>query len=258
MPVSLTDLCQSARTVEVNLEAFRSALLEELLLLAELCELGDELLERSSPCQGWTARQVLDHVAITPPMLIDGLSTHLGLAAPTPTVSGKPGFRLDIENLSGVLDHLDDDDLEGNLPGPIGMMPGRAVLSLALTELTLHRCDAALATGLDHSISAGHSEAVLATIIDWLLILSGTGEPPADPTAINIDPEGLEPHRLLFSAGTWKRSPNNDRHEGDLQINGDASELALFMAGRLAFAATGLTSSSDTSPNNIKNHLPGP
>jgi hypothetical protein len=71
--------------------------------------------------------------------------------------------------LDAALAALDDDDLDGLLPEPARPMPGRAALDLALTELTLHRCDIELGLGAGPHIDAAIAERLVDVIQAWLL-----------------------------------------------------------------------------------------
>jgi uncharacterized protein (TIGR03086 family) len=104
-----------------------------------------------SPCDGWTAREVVVHVG-------DNL---LGLGAGlTGGEARKIGADEDIvaawgEARDGFLGALSTGDLSTVVPGPFGPMPAEQVIGrLVCTDVLVHTWDLARATGGDETLDA--------------------------------------------------------------------------------------------------------
>ncbi|MFC9787022.1 TIGR03086 family metal-binding protein [Rhodococcus sp. NPDC127528] len=106
--------------------------------------------ERPSPCEGWTARDVLRHVIDTQTYPLDPVGLTL---PPVPDVDSDPVGAW-AQTRDAVLDILDDPERAGlEYDGSLGRTSVAATFgSFFCFDLVVHRWDLARATGLDESI----------------------------------------------------------------------------------------------------------
>lgn len=246
-------------------QEYRRALIGEVELIHEMLDNADEeALSRESPCSGWSVLDVGRHVEVTPRSVASHLIAHLrGEPAPQNESLAPTAGRQDVLTsldagsrwLNEALGQLSDEALDGELPGPLGPMPGRAALDLALTELTLHRCDIALGLGMPADIDRTPAVAVLDVIQAWLLLVA-----PASPT-----PEG--PLCYLFSDGSheWTFRFEGTRWTGaacagerTVTAQGTPGRLALALGGRLPIEHALDQISDPAAIAKLKTYLPGP
>lgn len=203
-----------------------------------LSEASDLDLEGASACPGWTVLDVGRHVESTPRTVVANLTAHVrGAEAPTTTPLPMSAARSEVLNslshgaevLDVALAELDDTDLDSLLPGPVGPMVGRTALDLALTELTLHRCDIELGLSLAPQMDDDVAERVIDVVQAWLLL---TAQP-------ELAPEGPACFALVGDLRTWwfafdGTSWSADSCDGDrvTALEGDPATLALALAGR--------------------------
>jgi uncharacterized protein (TIGR03083 family) len=238
---------------------------EVALIHQMLGDADEQALGRESPCSGWSVLDVGRHVEVTPRSVADHLIAHLRgePVHQNESLASTAGRRdvlasLDAGSrwLNEALGQLGDEALDGELPGPFGPMPGRAALDLALTELTLHRCDIALGLGAPADIDRTAAVAILDVIQAWLLLVA-----PASPT-----PEG--PLCYLFSDGSqeWSFRFQSTRWTGEscaadrrtVTAQGTSGRLALALAGRLPIEHAVVESSDPVAVRRFKTYLPGP
>ncbi len=236
----------------------RAALNQEVNRLVDLAALNNVNLSATSPCGEWTVEDVLDHVAATPLLVARNLSDHFGLDHDTSAPQGDSQHRLAVgsKRLAAALAPLADHDLDTEMPGPFGPLLGRSALSLALTEITLHRCDIELAVGDMPAIPDDYVEYVLDTLVDWLLLLSSGGVPAPPGLRLVIDAHGLQPQTIEHSDHGWTRAAD-DRSNTPV-MSGAPSGLVLFLSGRLAAGEANVTSTDSAIVAALKEHLPGP
>jgi uncharacterized protein (TIGR03083 family) len=161
-----------------------------------------------------------------------------------------------LPQLDDVLSQLNDDSLAGVLPGPLGPMPGRAVMDLALTELTLHRCDVALGLGLPSDIDPTAATAILDVIRAWLLLVAPSSPVPERPLCY-VFTDGPDEWTFAFDGDRWGTGPC--RPEGAMvTAQGARGQLALALAGRLPVQRAVDHTSGPVELVRFKTFLPGP
>lgn len=110
----------------------------------------DDAWDKAAPCEGWTARDVVEHVTGSQRNLAAALS---GSELPAPSDDPKARWResyaafKDAINLPGAL--------EKQVPGPMGEMPANMVVGRFLaTDVLVHTWDLARAVGGDERLDA--------------------------------------------------------------------------------------------------------
>jgi uncharacterized protein (TIGR03083 family) len=220
----------------------------------------------SSACSGWSLLDVARHVEVTPRTVAGYMLAHfrdepMPHIEPLPPTAGRAevlaGLTSGSRQLRACLDQLRDEHLDGQLPGPLGLMPGRASLDLALTELTLHRCDLALGLGRQREIEAENAHAILDVLCTWLVLTA-----PAAPI-----PDGTLCYRISAGSRVWTLGFDGDRWSTE-ECNGepltvgarcaDPGTLVLALAGRLPMEDALEESSDPMSISLFKAYLPGP
>ncbi|MFM7292098.1 MAG: TIGR03086 family metal-binding protein [Planctomycetia bacterium] len=103
-----------------------------------------------TPCEGWSARDLVAHVA----------SNMSGLAA---ALTGSAPAAFDPDDVAGswatahaaIVDALRNGDLTTKVPGPIGLMPAHAVIDNLLSiDVLVHTWDLARAVGGDEALDS--------------------------------------------------------------------------------------------------------
>ena len=104
-----------------------------------------------SPCEGWTARDVVTHVSDNFINIVNGLT-----ASEHPTMSDDESAPDGWARASTAMrDALATADLSVNLPGPMGPMPAEQVLGrLVASDVLVHTWDLARAVGGDEQLPA--------------------------------------------------------------------------------------------------------
>ena len=106
---------------------------------------------RPAPCDGWTARDVVDHVANNILHVTAGLSG----AAPQPVGSDENIVSAWNRALTAAKSVLPTADTSQNLPGPMGPMPAEMIIGRLMSMDTLvHTWDLARAVGGDERLDA--------------------------------------------------------------------------------------------------------
>lgn len=158
--------------------------------------------------------------------------------------------------LGEALDQLSDEALDGELPGPLGPMPGRAALDLALTELTLHRCDIALGLGVPADIDPTTAVAIANVIQAWLLLVAPASPTPEGPLCYLLS-GGSHQWSFRFDGTRWSDGAcASDRQT--ITARGRPGRLALALAGRLPIEQAVDESSDPAAIAQLKTYLPGP
>jgi uncharacterized protein (TIGR03083 family) len=249
----------------MNVRDYRLALAGEIALIrAMLANAEDELLTRESPCAGWSALDVVRHVEITPRKVAANLLAHFrGATPPTTELLAPTADREEVlaslsagaRSLDEALSELSDEALDGFLPGPVGPMQGRSALDLALTELTLHRCDIALALGDVADIESAAAERIIDVIQAWLLLVAPPSPLPDGPVCYLLS-DGSRAWAFSFDGTRWTDDSCGDSRT--ITAEGTAGPLALALAGRLPIEqAVGKVSNPDEIVK-LKRFLPGP
>lgn len=245
----------------------RRALVREVESLRDMVgDATEERLRGSSPCSGWSVLDVARHVEVTPRTVARYLFAHFR-DEPTPPIEPLPqaagraevvaGLDRGARQLKASLDQVRDEHLEGQLPGPFGLMAGRAALDLALTELTLHRCDVALGLGGPSEIDPTSADAILEAVQVWLLLVA-----PASPT-----PDGPLCYRFWGGSRDWTfsfdgaRWSNEGCHEDQPAVTARSAgpgPLALALTGRVPIEDVLDESTDPVVASLFKTYLPGP
>lgn len=251
----------------VSIDDYDSALRAEVALIQTmLTGADDDALARLSPCPGWSVLDVGRHVEVTPRALASGLAAHAHgeTASPSgalPATAGRDEVTSSLQvtsvQLTDALKQLRPQDLDGQLPGPLGPMTGRRMLDLALTEITLHRCDIAL--GLDRSVEI--ERAVARTLLDvvhaWLLLIAPEGPKPDQPLCYRLSGGPQHEWCFRFDGERWSGEVCSD-DERTVTAEGQVSALALGLAGRIPFEQAVISTSDVGTLAMMKTYLPGP
>ncbi len=149
-----------------TVETYRAA-------LTPLTDVVEHVLDWSapSPCEGWSARDVLDHLVTTQRALLAerGLDVPAG---PDPAVDPAGAWRAHGEAVAEMLEHPDVDGLtyEGFF-GPTTL--GQTVTRFYVFDMLVHRWDLARACGADTVFDAAeiaHIEASADSFADMLYV----------------------------------------------------------------------------------------
>lgn len=103
-----------------------------------------------APCEGWTAADIVDHVAGSAVGMTAALTGNPPIAFDKNDVPGTwPGVR------DGLLAAVDTADLSQNVPGPFGPMPAHELLGRFMSmDILVHTWDLARAVGGDEQLDA--------------------------------------------------------------------------------------------------------
>lgn len=251
----------------MSIEDYDWALRTELASIrAMLLDSDDDALARRSPCPGWSVLDVGRHVEVTPRALLCGLVAHArGKAASATEPIAETARQAEVaqslhaaaQQLSDALRQLSPQDLDGQLPGPFGPMPGRRVLDLALTEITLHRCDIALGLRRPVTIERPVAEAVLDVVHAWLLLIAPADPKPSEPLCYHLSDGSPPGWQLRFDGDRWidERCSDDDR---TVTARGNVGDLVLGLAGRMPIEKAVADTSDAAALAMLKTYLPGP
>jgi uncharacterized protein (TIGR03086 family) len=192
------------------------ARVEELQVLARACgELDDRLrdsdvsLDAKTPCDGWTIRDLLQHVIVgnrTAVVMLEGHSSEEVVAARTTLlaedrIGDDPAAAFATSAAAQVAAFAQPGALERTIHHHfMGDMPSRQLLSFRICDLTLHAWDLARATGADEAINAGLVEWVYAAMEPTSPTIGSTGQFGDGPSAALPDDAPLQT-RLLDLSG---------------------------------------------------------
>ena len=121
----------------------------------KLLELGQ--LDKPTPCEGWTVRDLLDHVVggnLMTVMLLDGASKDEVLAARDGDTLGDDPVGAVKRTNSEASAALRKADLNKVVDHPAMQMPGSQLLQFRVGDLLLHSWDLARAIGIDETLDA--------------------------------------------------------------------------------------------------------
>lgn len=249
-----------------SIDDYDRALRDELgLIHAMVAGVDDEALGRPSPCPGWSVLDVARHVEVTPRALASGLAAHArGEAAPStealPRTTGRDAVASSVHaaraELANALKEVRHHDLDGQFPGPLGPMPGRRVLDLALTEITLHRCDIALGLGGPVAIEPAIAGTLLDVVHAWLLLIAPEHSRPDQALCYRLS-HGPDHWHFRFDGDRWSAEAcsHDDRI---VTAQGELATLALGVAGRLPIEQSVTATSDLATLMMMKTYLPGP
>jgi uncharacterized protein (TIGR03086 family) len=124
--------------------------------------------DAAAPCEGWTARDVVDHVTGNHRMLAE----RLGTGAPEPT--GEPGadWAAARDAATAAIEHT---DLSQVVEGPMGAMPAEAVCGIMTTDTLVHTWDLARAVGADEELPGDLVESTYEGVLPFDEILRRPG-----------------------------------------------------------------------------------
>jgi uncharacterized protein (TIGR03086 family) len=153
------------------------------LFAATLAGVPDDGWSGQSPCEDWTARDVVGHVVATQGMFLGFVRRELGDG---PNVEDDPAAAWDYARAK-VQDDLDDPALaSATFEGFTGPSTFEAAVDRFLcTDLVLHRWDLARASGEDVTIDAADMAHVREAMADLVDRMRGPGAfgPELDPPA---------------------------------------------------------------------------
>lgn len=114
--------------------------------------------EQASPCEGWSARDVLGHVVTTQR---DFCACHDLAVGPAPDLTGDPagGWRTHVQQLEAAL--ADDEVPARSYAGYFGPTTlGAELEQFYVWDMVVHRSDIATATGADAGLSTAELDAI--------------------------------------------------------------------------------------------------
>jgi uncharacterized protein (TIGR03086 family) len=133
-----------------------------------------------SPCEGWTARDVVAHVTNN----LFGVKAGLSAGAPRQVGADEDIAAAWAEARDGFLGALPGADLSTTLPGPFGPMPAEQLIGrLIATDVLVHTWDLARATGGDERLDADAVEGAHSGLkpLDAMLRVPGVFGPKVEP-----------------------------------------------------------------------------
>jgi uncharacterized protein (TIGR03086 family) len=122
-----------------------------------------------SPCEGWTAREVVDHVTGNHRMIVERLG---GADAPGPT--GDPSADW-VAARDAALTVLEQADLSQVVEGPMGPMPAEIVCGIMTNDVLVHTWDLARAVGADEALPVDLVEGAYAALLPFDDLLRQSG-----------------------------------------------------------------------------------
>lgn len=246
---------------------YRRALVREVESLREMVgNATKQRLRGSSPCSGWSLLDVARHVEVTPRTVAGYLFAHfrdepMPQIEPLPQAAGRAevvaGLDLGARQLKASLDQVRDEHLEGQLPGPLGLMAARAALDLALTELTLHRCDVALGLGGPSEIDPTGADAILEVVQAWLLLVAPDSPTPDGPLCYRIS-DGSRDWTFSFDGARWSTDECDEDQPTATARSAGPGPLALALTGRVPLEDVLGDSTDPVVTSLFKIYLPGP
>lgn len=156
-------------------------------MAARIAAVPEDLWDAATPCEGWTARDLLDH-------LIDGPSGVFGMAGLDPIPPGPDRSADPVAAFTHVTDAvragLEDPAVAGNgFDSPMGPQTFESVVSQFLSgDLVVHQWDLARATGQDETLDPDEVRGMHAALLpmDQFLRAPGVFGPKIEP------PEGAD------------------------------------------------------------------
>lgn len=252
--------------MSMTAENYRDVLVREVESLREMVsDAPEEALLSESPCSAWSLLDVARHVEVTPRTVAGHLLAYfreepLAQVAPLAATSGREevlaGLELGAVQLTAALNQLTDEHLVGKLPGPFGLMAGRAALDLALTELTLHRCDVALGLGGPAEIDSASAGAMLEVVQAWLLLVAPAHPVPDGPLCYRIS-DGSDEWTFSFDGVRWSNDACDEDQPTVTARSAAPGPLVLALAGRVPIDDV-LDDGADPGTSLFKAYLPGP
>jgi uncharacterized protein (TIGR03086 family) len=131
--------------------------------------------QNASPCEGWTAADIVSHVTTWIPSFFNGVA---GLALPVgPSVDGNPvaAWTALRDALGAVL--ADPTESSREFDGPPGRMSIEQSIDMIVTgDLLIHTWDLARATGLDETLDAEQVHRMFAGVEPYDEMLRSSGQ----------------------------------------------------------------------------------
>jgi len=166
--------------------------------------IADDQWELPTPCDGWTVRQLVGHVASGSRMaalLADGGTREDAIALLAVD-------QLGVDPVSAVTDALDrqqevferPDIGEQVFAHPAGDMPGSQVINFRVGDLVAHQWDLARAIGADETLDADVVDAVWTSIAPMVPMMAQSGVFGAGPSG-TVDDDAPLQLRLLDAMG---------------------------------------------------------
>ena len=152
--------------------------------------------ERPSPCEGWTARDVVRHLSWT----TDWLRGAAGLDVPAVPSADDPAaaWRTVRDAVQAVLD--DDERAQREVDSPMGRTTVEGFFAMAgVPDVLVHTWDLARATGLDERLDADEVHGLaagMAQVDEQVLVASGHYGP-----RVQVPDDADEQTRLLALVG---------------------------------------------------------
>jgi uncharacterized protein (TIGR03086 family) len=163
-----------------------------------------DALDAPSPCEGWTVRDLLAHVAGGERLaaaLLAGASREEGLAAfEGVDLGADPATAFVREHAASLRAFREPGALGRICAHPMGDIPAAMLLGFRITDLTLHAWDLARATGTDETLEPLLVESVWATVSRMAEGLAASGVFGAGPSGTVADDAPLQ-QRLLDCTG---------------------------------------------------------
>jgi uncharacterized protein (TIGR03083 family) len=211
-------------------------------------------------CPGWTLDQLMRHVGRGDRWAAQIVADRMdGYLDPRTVANGKPP-----PDRAGAIDWLRDgaqrlvdavDDVGPETPvwTFLGSRPASWWVRRRLHEATVHKADAALALGLDYSLTA---DLAADAISEWLERVAVQGDVSDAPPPLE-DGQTIHLHADdpgLGAAGEWTIRADGGRvtwshghDKGEVALRGNAVDLLLAVVRRVAVADTGIAVFGDAS-----------
>ena len=171
---------------------------------AVVAQVDDDQWDASTPCAGWTVRDLVGHVAAGSEMaarLAGGASRNEAIAAlGVDHLGDDPLAALD-RALRSQVDAFERPDVaEQVFHHPAGDMPGSQVLDFRIADLLVHQWDLARAIGADETLDPSAVQLVWEGIQPMLPMMGSVGVFGAGPSGTVADDAPLQ-QRLLDAMG---------------------------------------------------------
>jgi uncharacterized protein (TIGR03083 family) len=249
-----------------DLNTARSANAREVAAILALAEAADDAALARTVLPGWTALDLLDHVARALTQQAEAFergragvldAPEFPTSAPTTRAAALAALRAGGAAMQAALGALGPADLDRPTPLPFAVLPTAAALQIAVIEYGMLRWDLERALrAAAYDLPADVSGATFAMLPGLLPAFAGGGAPPSAPVTIALSCE----HGALglaFDGAGWQVGP--PAAEPTCTITASGSDLTMFAIGRLGVGDGSVRVTGDRSlADAFKRHFPGP
>jgi uncharacterized protein (TIGR03083 family) len=237
---------------------YTAALLDENRAFGDVVRGGD-LSTPVTTCPGWNLGQLFRHVGRGDRWAAQIITDRVDHALDPRTVEGgKPPADPDDaiswlhDGAQRLIDAVEQAGMETPVWTFLGQRPAYWWVRRRLHETTVHRADAALATGRDYTVTP---ELAADAVSEWLELVAAQAGRDGAPLPL---PEGQTVHLHatdpgLGASGEWTISAvdgmivwAHDHGKGAVALRGDARDLLMAITRRISVADTGIEMFGDT------------